>query len=107
MSVIVRMAGNIGPFVSIVVGSDRLVCDGIDFPFNVIGEYEISEDDGLAPDLPAVQSSYNPEVNHKATLQARLKNLETKMRKQAEVGDLGALVTQSEINELRTTLGEL
>jgi hypothetical protein len=52
MTVIVRSAGNIGPFKSVVDDGDKLVCDGVHFPKIVIGEYTISNDDGLAPTPP-------------------------------------------------------
>mgnify|MGYP001575064933 CR=1 FL=1 len=49
MSVIIRASGNIGPFKSIETLSDRLRCDGTDYPFSVIGSYSISENNELAP----------------------------------------------------------
>ena len=49
MSVIIRASGNIGPFKVIETLSDRLRCDGVEYPFSVIGSYTISNDDGLAP----------------------------------------------------------
>ncbi len=53
MSVIITPNGNIGPFKHIEILPDRLRCDGADYPFNVIGQYSISEDDNLAPAKPA------------------------------------------------------
>ena len=50
MSVIIRAGGNIGPFSAIETLEDRLRCDGADYPFSVLGEYTISEDDSLAPE---------------------------------------------------------
>ena len=47
--VIIRAAGNIGPFRSIETLADRLRCDGVDYPFSVIGDYTLSDDDSLAP----------------------------------------------------------
>jgi hypothetical protein len=52
MSVIIKQGGNLGPFKTIEVLSDRLTCDGVDYPFVVIGDYTISEDDSLAPSPP-------------------------------------------------------
>jgi hypothetical protein len=52
MSVIVRPSGNLGPFETVFILSDRLQCDGIDFPFTVLGEYTISDDNSLAPPKP-------------------------------------------------------
>lgn len=52
MSVLILSSGNIGPFKSIEVKEDRLTCDGTDYPFTVIGNYTISEDDSLAPPPP-------------------------------------------------------
>jgi len=43
--VIIRSAGNIGPFRSIETLADRLRCDGVDYPFSVIGDYTLSDDD--------------------------------------------------------------
>lgn len=54
MSVIIRSSGNIGPFKSVETLSDRLRCDGVDYPLTVLGSYSISEDDGLAPAPPVV-----------------------------------------------------
>ena len=51
MSVVITSASNIGPFKTIETFADRLRCDGVDYPFSVIGEYSISEDDSLAPAL--------------------------------------------------------
>jgi hypothetical protein len=55
MTVIVRAAGNIGPFKSVVDDDDKLVCDGVHFPKIVLGEYTLTEDDGLAPIPPPVE----------------------------------------------------
>ena len=58
MSVIIRAGGNIGPFSAIETLEDRLRCDGADYPFSVLGEYTISEDDSLAPEpLPPTPPS--------------------------------------------------
>ena len=56
MTVIVRPAGNFGPFVRVDVLPDRLHAvdrGGVatDYPFGVIGAYRLSEDDSLAPVL--------------------------------------------------------
>jgi hypothetical protein len=53
MSVLIRSSGNIGPFKVIETLADRLRCDGTDYPFTVIGDYTISDDDSLAPTPPA------------------------------------------------------
>jgi hypothetical protein len=50
--VIVRAEGNIGPFKTIETLADRLRCDGVDYPFMVIGDYTLSDDDSLAPVVP-------------------------------------------------------
>ena len=65
MSVIVFKDVVIGPFKSIEVLSDRLRCDGVtDYPFTVIGNYTISEDDTLIPappePAPVVPQSVTP-----------------------------------------------
>ena len=53
MSVIIRASGNIGPFKNIEAFPDtlpdRLRCDGVDYPFSVLGPHSVSQDDGLAP----------------------------------------------------------
>ncbi|HYD79850.1 MAG TPA: hypothetical protein VEC06_08575 [Paucimonas sp.] len=50
MSVLILENGEvIGPFKTIEPLEDRLRCDGVDYPFTVIGEYTIDENDGLAP----------------------------------------------------------
>ena len=49
MSVIIRPQGNIGPFKTIETLADRLRCDGVDYPFTVLGQYTISNDDSQAP----------------------------------------------------------
>lgn len=50
-----------GPFIAIQVLGDRLRADGVDFPFAVIGAYEISQDDGQVPppffDLPGARAT--------------------------------------------------
>lgn len=46
----------LGIFKSVVVLSDRLVCDGAELPFSVIGTYEISEDDSLLPPMESVKT---------------------------------------------------
>jgi len=53
MSVIVRASGNAGPFETIIDMGDWLDCDGAVFLKNVLGNYTISEDEGLAPVIPA------------------------------------------------------
>lgn len=69
MSVVITASGNFGPYKTIEVLADRLRCDGTDLPFSVIGEYSISEDDGLAPQPPAPA----PAVPQSVTMrQARL-----------------------------------
>jgi len=60
MSVIIRDAGNIGPFKSIVTMDDRLVCDGTDYPFAVLGSYSISSDDSQAPTPVATRAADVP-----------------------------------------------
>lgn len=42
----------LGPFKTVDVLADRLRCDNTDLPFNVIGSYEILEDDSLIPQKP-------------------------------------------------------
>lgn len=49
MSVVITPQSVFGPFKQIEVLADRLRCDGADLPFTVIGSYQISEDDSLAP----------------------------------------------------------
>lgn len=67
MSVVITASGNHGPFKTIEVLDDRLRCDDTDLPFSVIGEYEISEDDDLAPvpyvDLAALKAAKNAQIN--------------------------------------------
>lgn len=53
MSVIITSQSVFGPFKKIEVLIDRLRCDDAEFPFNVLGSYEISEDNSLAP-APAI-----------------------------------------------------
>lgn len=54
MSVIILGSNTVlGPFKIIETLDDRLRADNTDYPFTVIGEYQISEDDSLAP-LPVV-----------------------------------------------------
>lgn len=53
MSVIITPNSVLGPFKQIEVLADRLRCDGAELPFNVLGSYEISEDNSLAP-APAI-----------------------------------------------------
>ena len=52
MTVLILQSGNLGPFKSIEVLSDRLRADNTDYCFTVIGDYQISEDDSLAPPPP-------------------------------------------------------
>jgi hypothetical protein len=52
MSVLILTSQTLGPFKSIETLADRLRCDGTDYPFVVIGDYTISEDDSLAPPPP-------------------------------------------------------
>jgi hypothetical protein len=49
MTVIIRASGNIGPFKAVETMQDRLRCDGVDYPFTVLGAYTLSNDDSLAP----------------------------------------------------------
>ena len=49
MSVIITPDSVLGPFKQIEVLADRLRCDGAELPLVVIGSYQISEDDSLAP----------------------------------------------------------
>ena len=49
MSVVITPESVLGPFKQIEVLADRLSCDGSELPFTVIGSYQISEDDSLAP----------------------------------------------------------
>lgn len=56
MSVIITNTGVLGPFSTIEVLEDRLRCDDTEYPFTVIGEHTISEDDGLAPTVMAAKS---------------------------------------------------
>ncbi len=49
MSVVITPDSVLGPFKQIEVLVDRLRCDGADLPFVVLGSYQISEDDSLAP----------------------------------------------------------
>ena len=55
MSVVIIDSGTIGAFKSIETLADRLRCDGVDYPFSVIGSYTISDNDALAtvPPMPA------------------------------------------------------
>jgi hypothetical protein len=61
MSVLILSSGNLGPFKSIETLDDRLRCDNTDYPFTVIGDYTISDDDSLAP-IPPVPPVPVPEV---------------------------------------------
>lgn len=49
MSVVITPDSVLGPFKQIEVLADRLRCDGAELPFAVLGSYQISEDDSLAP----------------------------------------------------------
>lgn len=49
MSVIITPNSILGPFKQIEVLADRLRCDDTELPLVVIGSYQISEDDSLAP----------------------------------------------------------
>lgn len=49
MSVVITPGSVLGPFKQIEVLADRLRCDGAELPFAVLGSYQISEDDSLAP----------------------------------------------------------
>jgi hypothetical protein len=49
MSVIITPESVLGPFKQIEVLVDRLRCDGAELPLAVLGSYQISEDDSLAP----------------------------------------------------------
>jgi len=49
MIIITEKSGIIGAFNNVIELQDRLYCDGIELPFNVIGNYEISEDISLLP----------------------------------------------------------
>jgi hypothetical protein len=49
MSVIITPDSVLGPFKQIEVLVDRLRCDDTELPLVVIGSYQISEDDSLAP----------------------------------------------------------
>lgn len=62
MSVIITSQANIGPFKAIETLADRLRCDGVDYPFSVLGQYSISEDDSLAPSPFLNTSSMEVEV---------------------------------------------
>ena len=53
MSGIITAQSGCGSFKKIEVLTDRLRCDGAELPFNVLGSYEISEDNSLAP-APAI-----------------------------------------------------
>ena len=52
MSVLILKNQVLGPFKSIEVKEDRPTCDSVDYPFTVIGDYQISDDDSLAPPPP-------------------------------------------------------
>lgn len=52
MSVLILTSQTLGPFKSIETLADRLRCDGTDYPYVVIGDYTISDDDSLAPPPP-------------------------------------------------------
>jgi hypothetical protein len=49
MSVVITPDSVLGPFKQIEVLADRLRCDGAELSFAVLGSYQISEDDSLAP----------------------------------------------------------
>jgi len=55
MIIITEKSGNIGVFNSVIELQDRLVCDNIELPYNVIGNYEISEDNTLLPPPPVIK----------------------------------------------------
>lgn len=75
MSVIILSNNTvIGPFTQIETLSDRLRADGTDYPFVVIGDYEISDDDSLAPPKPAPPEPVPTTVSMR---QARLQLLAT------------------------------
>lgn len=80
MSVLILNLGNIGPFKSIEVLDDRLRCDGTDYPFTVIGEYQISEDDSLAQVPPTPKRS-------REAIQADLDALDLKSIRAIREGD--------------------
>ncbi|SFM63455.1 hypothetical protein [Rugamonas rubra] len=50
-TLILSSGATFGPFRSVVTKTDRLVCDGVEYPLGVIGAYEISSS---APPAPAV-----------------------------------------------------
>jgi hypothetical protein len=50
--IINTQSGYIGPFESVETLSDRLLCDGVDIPFSVIGSYTVINDDSLMPPSP-------------------------------------------------------
>jgi hypothetical protein len=60
--VIVRAERNIGPFKIVETLPDRLRCDGVDYPFIVIGDYTLSDDDSLAPVVPPPELTREDQV---------------------------------------------
>jgi hypothetical protein len=73
MRIIVRAPGNLGPFKNIVPylqerpvaegeTPDRLRCDGVDYPFSVLGAHTISEDDSLLSTVAATIRIPVPDV---------------------------------------------
>ena len=79
MSVLILSSGNLGPFKSIETLADRLRCDGTDYPFTVIGDYTISDDDSLAPPPPTspvvVPESVSPRQIRQALTRANLRDV--------------------------------
>lgn len=69
MSVVITPNSVLGPFKQIEVFADRLRCDGAELPLVVLGSYQISEDNSLAPppfvDEAALAAQIRAERNKK------------------------------------------
>ena len=100
MSVLILKSGALGPFKSIEVKEDRLTCDCVDYPFVVIGEYSISEDDSLAPPPSAPPRDVKAEI---AVLESQI--TQRRLREAVLGVDNGWLATKElEIQQLRGLL---
>ena len=70
MTVLILQSQVLGPFKSVETLSDRLRCDNTDYPFTVIGDYSLSEDDSLAPPPPVPPTPVPSEVSPRQIRQA-------------------------------------
>lgn len=100
MSVLILASGALGPFKTVETLDDRLRCDGVDYCFSVIGEYQVSEDDSLAPPPPEPPRNILTEI---AEIESTITN---RRQREAILGvDNGWLAAQDvKIAELRKLL---